>query len=168
MIKTRPFKLTDKDIARFWGNVEINGNNCWLWTKSGDKNGYGKMVINRRRQNEQALKAHRISWYIHNGPIPNGLLICHHCDNPPCCNPEHLFLASHAGNAQDMWDKNRHPRPDMKGERNPRAKLTEEDVLAIRSRYAVGGVTHKTLGTVYGVHQSVIQHAITGRYWSHI
>jgi len=97
---------------------------CWLWLGYGDKNGYGTFYPRGER-----WKAHRYSWFIHNGSIPDGLMVCHHCDMPACVNPNHLFLGTNKNNLQDMVDKGRGPT----GAKNPSAKLSEIDINPIRN-----------------------------------
>jgi hypothetical protein len=95
--------MLDKDIKRFWGKVSIKGNErCWEWTASRYPFGYGQFWLNRTQ-----VLAHRISWIIKNGPIENGLFVCHHCDNASCVNPSHLFLGNHTDNMRDMLNKGR-------------------------------------------------------------
>ncbi len=76
---------------------------CWTWTGSLGKWGYGHF-----RVDSKTMLAHRVSWMLHNGEIPNGLFVCHHCDNPKCVNPEHLFLGTHQDNIDDMMSKGRY------------------------------------------------------------
>jgi hypothetical protein len=87
--------------ARFWKKV-TKGEGCWLWTASTSR-GYGQ--ISPGVAGSPPLKAHRVSWEIANGPIPEGLFVCHRCDNPRCVRPDHLFLGSNADNAADMKAK---------------------------------------------------------------
>ena len=98
---------------------------CWLWTASLHHNGYGQ--INLGRKSSKSGRAHRVSWEIHNGPIPDGALVLHKCDVRSCVNPHHLFLGTDATNMADMIDKGR--------ARHPR-KLTTEQVERIRASTA--------------------------------
>jgi hypothetical protein len=85
---------------RFWKKVQKT-DSCWVWI-GGLSHSYGWMGINSRH-----VLAHRISWELHNGPIPDGLYVCHHCDNPPCVRPDHLFLGTHDDNMNDKISKGR-------------------------------------------------------------
>lgn len=90
---------------RFWEKVDKSGE-CWVWTASTHHQwGYGHFKFRGK-----VAQAHRVSWEMHNGPIPEGLLVCHRCDNPPCIRPAHLFLGTDADNATDMVAKRRHYR----------------------------------------------------------
>lgn len=117
---------------RFWAKVARGADDqCWLWT-AGGKDGYG--LLRRPGRNSPQVYAHRLSWEIHHGPIPPGLLVCHRCDNPPCVNPSHLFLGTNRENMIDASHKGR----TASGERSPRAKLTAATVLEIRRRHGSG------------------------------
>lgn len=102
----------------FWGGVEKRSrNSCWLWKRAISSHGYGTLSVNRR-----PFGAHRMAWILSKGPIPDGLMVCHRCDNPPCCNPKHLFIGTHLDNMADRQVKGKyltrltgHPRAKLKG-----------------------------------------------------
>jgi hypothetical protein len=100
------------------------------------------------------------------GKIPTGLHVLHHCDNPPCCNPKHLFVGTDKDNIEDMIRKGRNNTP--KGESHRDAKLTEKQVLEIRKRHVPFVLTYSMLAREYGVSKSTIQHAVNGSHWKHI
>jgi hypothetical protein len=175
----------------FWSRVKKT-DTCWLWTGKSTKAGYGQ--LSRRISGvSTTYLAHRLSWELHNGPIPEGLLALHKCDNPPCVNPDHLFLGTHADNSQDMVKKgrsckaeknflNQHPevRPKgdnhymrrfpervKRGENNIAAVLTDDKVREIRRRYIPGKNT-LALAKEYGVDSSSILNITKRRTWKHL
>ena len=93
----------------FWENIDKGtSDECWLWNKSVDETGYGKLfVLNPETMKKQGLDAHRFSYLIHNGTIPENLCVLHSCDNKRCCNPEHLWLGTKGENNSDMYAKGR-------------------------------------------------------------
>lgn len=143
----------------FWDHV-LKTETCWLWTGGVAGKGYGQFGKN----NGQRFDSHRFSYELHIGPIPEGLFVCHTCDVPRCVNPEHLFLGTNQDNMQDAARKGR----TTIGERNPRAKLTEEDVIELRSLWEPYQVTFQMLAEVYGVTDSSIRAAVLGVTWKHI
>jgi hypothetical protein len=157
-------------VERFWAKVDKSAGpgGCWLWMASTNNTGYGQTWKDGHK-----AKAHRIAWEFCLGPIPTGMLVCHHCDNPICVNPAHLFLGTVADNARDMAAKGRsafqaHPERAPHGERHWGAKLTETQVGAIRSAYAEGGVTQQELSLRYGVNESAINEIIHRKAWKHV
>jgi len=147
--------------VRFWERVDVRGEDeCWPWVGSVVERGYGVLFI----QGEDSVLAHRYSWTIHNGLIPDGLFVCHHCDNPPCVNPQHLFLGTNLDNIQDMVRKGRH----TIGERNARAKLTSDQVLRVRELYSSGKYTQEELADMFKVCVSNVYQIVTGKIWKHL
>ena len=147
--------------ARFWGNV-LKTDTCWIWQGSRHRRGYGRFAVTSAGVTK-TRPAHRFAWEIAKGPIPRGLLVCHHCDNPACVRPGHLFLGTNADNMADMKRKARSAR----GERNKAAKLTETQVREIRRRYRFGGPV-KALARQFGVCVTTIQKVARGRRWNHV
>lgn len=95
---------------RFWKHVTKDGpNGCWVWGDSRTEFGYGLLVKERSSKTYRGKQktAHRLSWELHHGEVPDGLSVLHRCDNPPCVNPDHLFLGTHADNMRDMFEKGR-------------------------------------------------------------
>lgn len=113
---------------RFW-KYAVVGMECWGWAAYTTSKGYGHI----RLPDGRAGKAHRVSWELHYGPIPDGLFVCHTCDNPQCCNPAHLFLGTNADNAADREAKGRSARIDNAGRRYPGAQSTR--TLQRRARF---------------------------------
>lgn len=123
---------------RFWPKVDRRGpDECWPW--KGSRRGFGHGQIGGAGgRGTSPVGAHRVSWEIHYGPVPIGLCVCHRCDNPPCVNPSHLFLGTHADNVADKVAKGRGRAASRPGAGNPNAKLTESDVAEIRRRLLTG------------------------------
>lgn len=145
---------------RFWTRVNKT-DTCWLWTGCKDRNGYG--LIGKGGRNGGCFFAHRLSWELHNGPIPDNLYVCHHCDIPLCCRPDHLFLGSQLDNIRDCSRKGRM----HTGEANGGSKLTENQVREIRARYASGERIYAIAGA-FGVNQSCISMIVHRKSWKHI
>ena len=145
----RPSLTIEERFTRIGWTVTTAG--CWEWNGGRNDRGYGKISRGRVSAGGPMI-ATRVAWEIHNGPIPDGQYVCHRCDNPPCVNPEHLFLGTRAVNNADMASKKR----TANGERRPQAKLTDDQVDEIRSRYASEGISQKALGREYGVDQSTV------------
>lgn len=133
---------------------------CTEWAKSRNRAGYGQQWHAGR-----AHLAHRVAWMTANGPVPDGLLVLHRCDNPPCVNLDHLYLGTQAQNCKDRSDRMRYR--DDRGSKHPGAKLTEADVLAIRQRLEAGdGLSF--LARAYGVTPQLIYRIKRRLVWRHI
>lgn len=131
-------------MKRFMERVEfVPFSTCWYWTGSLFSNGYGQTQYEGKNQ-----KAHRVSYMIHKGAIPEGMCVCHTCDEKTCVNPNHLWLGTHLDNMRDKMKKGRH-RPSV-GEDNGCAKLTDEQVREIRSKRA-SGRTLLSIAREYGI-----------------
>ena len=152
-------------IDRFWSRVDKSGD-CWVWTAATTNGGYG--VIRDTGRNGKIIRAHRLSWELHNGPIPAGIEVCHRCDNPPCVNPAHLFLGTHQDNVTDTVNKGRASGGGPRGSLHHQAKLTEAQVLDIRAVYAAGTVSQRQLAREYGVDRGTIRFIVRREHWTHI
>lgn len=144
----------------FWAQVKILGpDDCWEWQGYRSHKGYGQMQINR-----QVVPTHRVAWELTHGPIPDGLHVLHHCDNPSCVNPNHLFLGTNADNVADKIAKERQPI----GTRIGNAKLTEEQVIEARQRFAKGGISMASLAREYGISGVSMRSALLRLTWKHL
>ncbi len=150
-------------LERFWPKVDRSGDGCWEWQGFVNAGGYGRFRIGDHHH-----QAHRAAWMLLAGPIPDGLFVCHHCDNPRCVRLSHLFLGSPLENMQDRDRKGRGRVIGRPGERNPNALLTDEKVRAIRSIYAAGGTSHRELAAQFGVAVRTIRNVISGARWAHV
>jgi hypothetical protein len=149
----------------FASRYEVNGHGCWVWSGSRSAGGYGQWLLEKTplgngRYSKRRIYAHRLSWELHRGAIPDGLRVLHECDNPPCVNPEHLFLGTMADNTHDMLAKGR----ESRGEDRPLAKLTERDVIAIRQSKE----TLMVLAERYGVAFQTISDVRRRKVWKHV
>ena len=153
--------LTRTLEERFWAKVRLDEDGCWEWTAHRDRKGYGALG-----RGGAVVKAHRLSWELHNGPIPIGMAVCHACDNPPCVRPDHLFLGTIGDNNRDMQLKGR-ASGGTRGEQQHLSVLTADDVREIRAR-AAAGEPHRSIGATYGVVKSTISKIVTGKNWRHV
>lgn len=134
---------------------------CWEWIGAKNQAGYGVLVVGRK-----SLLAHRLSYVMHKGRLDQGALVCHHCDNPCCVNPEHLYAGDDKTNAFDRMSRGRYVAPA--GELNGISKLTDEAVSEIRRAWAEGGLKQKELAEIYDVSPSLISKVVNGHIWGHV
>lgn len=181
-------RYDDRPMAEvLWPYVDKSGE-CWVWTRALAE-GYGVV-----RHNGKTYGAHRLSYELAYGPIPEGLFVCHHCDNRACVRPSHLFLGDAKANSLDASQKERlpkgdhhplrvnperaargrangaytHPERRVRGEQVGTSKLSEADIREIRSRYARGGVSQKALADEFGTNQANIWRIIHRKGWAHV
>ena len=138
--------------GRFWPRLDKSGD-CWEWTGHKIDSGYGRIVVDGRRE-----LSHRVAFRLSGYSIPLGMCVCHHCDNPGCCNPNHLFLGTHADNMRDMAEKGR--------SRSGSAKLIQEDVPRIRDMIRCG-VRQIDIAKVFCVERTAISSINRGKTWGY-
>lgn len=136
---------------------------CWEWTASLNNKGYGQFQLTHTK----LILAHRFSFELVYGPIPSGKLVCHHCDNRRCVNPEHLFLGTYKENTQDMKHKGRESNPPVHFGNKDRAKLVPVDIVQIRQRYFTGD-TQPGIALDYNVSQACIGRIVRYETWRDI
>jgi hypothetical protein len=164
-------------VDRFWRLVRKSHkpNGCWIWTGYIMSTGYGALCLQGRR----GIGAHRFSWTLHNGSIPDGLCVLHRCDIRPCVRPDHLFLGSKGDNYHDSAQKGRNsvglrhgrytsPERTSRGSSHYLAKLTESQVAEMRARHGLEAASCAALAREYGIHRSTAWGIITRKRWQHV
>ena len=148
-------------LKQFWESIDKKTNEeCWEWIKGKTSKGYGTV----RYENKTYL-AHRLAYQLfHNKTLDKLIFICHKCDNPLCCNPNHLFQGTNKDNIDDKVNKNR----QTKGETNANVKLTSEQVISIRTTYENRNITHRQLASIYNVTSPTITAILKRKTWKHI
>lgn len=146
---------------RFWAKVDKTGP-CWEWTGAKDRRGYGR--FGKPRGNGTWI-APRLAWTLSVGPVPDGLFVCHHCDNPGCVRPDHLFVGTNADNMRDCIKKGR--QAHNRGEKCGRAKLTANAVIEIH-RLTASGESQKNIAAMLGVDPSAVSRVVHKKRWSHV
>ena len=172
----RAIMLSMRSIDRFWLMVDKSGgpDACWLWTAGRRPDGYG--IVNWFGKTQ---KAHRLSYALSTGAIPSEACVLHRCDNPPCCNPAHLWLGTRVENVADMVAKGRNAKSDshgahlhkdrmVRGESHAFAKLTEENVIEMRRLRAEAGTPFKQLARMFRVTKNTVKDAVLLRSWTHV
>lgn len=154
---------------RFWAKVR-KSSNCWEWTGAKNTKGYGNVSVWK----VGTFKAHRIAWQLSYGPIPDGKCVLHHCDNPGCVRPDHLWLGTNLDNIRDMWKKGR-ARPGVigplplekraRGDSHGMAKMTSTLVSQLRAEYENGNTNISHLAVKYGVTRRTIKDALIRKTW---
>ena len=163
--------IKGKDIERFWSKVNKNGD-CWEWD-SCMRSGYGAFKLNGK-----SVSAHRISWIMANGDIPDGMGILHKCNNRCCVNPAHLYVGTQKDNVRDAIAIGAHKmftavdaikayRSRPIGSRVGPSKLTENDVRKIRT-LRDGGLTYRKIAGFYGIDHTTVISLIKGETWGHV
>jgi hypothetical protein len=148
---------------RFWSKVDMlsTPNGCWEWkgyrgkTEGPHQDGYGRITIGHK-----SIRAHRVAWELNHGcSIPSEILVCHKCDNPPCCRPDHLYLGTKSDNERDCLRAGRN-NPSI-GEKNGEAKLTEAQVIEIRG----SNLSQRKLAVKYNVGRRTVVHVLRRETW---
>lgn len=163
-------KNTNKETPKDYilNRIKKDKNGCWIWQKATDKDGYGFGT-----KNKYIYRAHRFSYETFVGKIPKGMLVCHHCDTPACCNFQHLFLGSFKDNNQDASKKGRlkgkgKGEPRFIGSKHPRAKTNELDVLKIRVMHRNFKKSVKEISEFFGLSHYIIEDIVYNKSWKHV
>jgi hypothetical protein len=159
-------KMAASEVAqeKFWGGAKIEGTeDCWEWQRALDSYGYGTFSFQYESRQRTFIFAHRIAYFLTHGELPDKL-VCHHCDNTKCVNPDHLFLGNNNDNRQDSVQKGRHTR----GEGQHLHKLTDNKVKRIRLLYFCGGMNGTEISRKFEVSKQCIFHVVYGRTWKHV
>ena len=155
--------------ARFWSKVNKDGPTqphmttpCWEWTRAKGLRGYGRFGVSGI-----AKRAHRVSYEMENGPIPDGLFVCHACDLPRCVRPDHLWLGTDADNCRDRQMKGRTRIAPCLGEAHGRSKLTNDEVQRIRNMRSAGASV-ASLASEFAVSQANVYRVVNRELWGHL
>jgi hypothetical protein len=153
---------------KFWARVHRREpDQCWPYLGAIHRTGYGRFSVRGANGSRRLLTAHRVSYALVNGDIPEGLLVCHTCDNRSCVNPNHLFLGTDADNARDRDKKGRLKYSVFPGETHHNAKLTNEDVMEIRER-ARSGELQSAIAERFRICSSQVSQIVNRKRWRHV
>jgi len=152
--------ITIELMERFHEKWLVTPNGCWEWQAATMGKGYGFMKIPGTRNQ---ISAHRLSYLLHYGTLPDDMNVCHTCDNPKCVKPSHLFLGTQKDNQQDMKSKDRH----LYGSRNTVSKLTDEKARQIH-KLSNQGLSQGKIGKIFGITQGTVWKILKGQRWEHI
>lgn len=156
-----------RSLDRFWSKVDVRGpEDCWEWKKARYHDDYGMLGLAKPDGRKGTMRAHAFALVLATGEDQGGRYALHTCDNPPCCNPAHLYWGNQKRNIKDMDERGRRVSSPRRGEFNYNAKLTELDVLKIRELYAAGGISQTALGLQFGIKQAQVSHIVRGGGWS--
>lgn len=161
-LSMRPRRRTPL-AERFWSKVNVGGlYDCWEWTGARSPQGYGRIWV---ADQHEKVPAHRVSlmWHLGLDSLPAEMDACHHCDNPPCVNPAHLFIGTRAENIADCIAKGRF----VMGDRANGVKLTSAQIPLIRQQLAAG-LTRPHIAKQFGVSRAAIRMIEIGKNWRHI
>lgn len=157
-----PIKLSDLkeyQINNFWAKVSKgNNNDCWNWTGATRRRGYGHFY---------SFVSTRVAYFLHYGVDPMENEVLHSCDNPSCCNPNHLSLGDKKKNADEMMERGRGKEQFEAGSKHPGAILVESDIVEIKRRVNTGE-SQCSVARSYGIYQSVISRIMNKKAWSHV
>jgi hypothetical protein len=151
------FNLTDQ-FKRWVAVSPLEPEECWVWMGAKTPFGYGRISYSRGAKHF-TIYAHRISYILHNGPIPENHLVCHHCDNPWCVNPKHLYVGTHQDNANDRERRqrsNRQPRKNIPIANHKIRKLTPEQAAEIRRLRHQEKKSYTTIGRLFGITRTAV------------
>jgi hypothetical protein len=147
--------------TRFWDKIDKRGpDECWVWKGSISKNGYGSFKLGGKAQTSS-----RVAWLASYGRSPGEQMVLHKCDNRPCCNPAHLYLGDVKQNSRDMVERGRQRSGPVKGEANGNAKLTEAQVVEIKTLIAKGA-RNQDIAPLFGVTHQMISKIRRGHFWA--
>jgi hypothetical protein len=156
-------KKRESLVDRFWNKFKRPKKGCWEWAGAKDPNGYGNIEEGHGSKSCRTVHpAHRLSWKLFNGPIPNGMRVLHKCDNPSCVRPDHLFLGTQKDNLVDCKNKGR----TAKGEKNGRSKLRQKDIDKIRKLCSSGKHTQQEIASIFNINQSHVSRIISNFVWA--